>query len=100
MKALTVLRGLGWGTIMLAWTIQLGWAEPDHGGFREHGHGHCHGHELMTHHACAGDHLHHLLKHKKELGLTDEQVTKLRAIDLDLDRARIKGEAEVGVAER
>jgi hypothetical protein len=33
------------------------------------------------------DHLRHLLKHHKEIGLTEEQVKKLKAIELDFDRA-------------
>ena len=57
-----------------------------HGG---HGHGH------MTSHL-----LWHLLKNKQELGLTDEQITKLRAVALDADRARIRAEAEVKVSKR
>jgi Spy/CpxP family protein refolding chaperone len=55
---------------------------------------------MMTHHGCVGEHLHHLLKHQKELGLTDEQVTKLKAIGLDTDRAWIKGRADIRIAER
>jgi len=42
----------------------------------------------------------HLLKNKQELGLTDEQITKLRAVALDADRARIRAEAEVKVSKR
>jgi Spy/CpxP family protein refolding chaperone len=56
--------------------------------------------EMMMHHACAAEHLRHLLKHRKEIGLSDEQVKKLNAIDLDYDRAWIKGQAERDVVER
>jgi len=62
------------------------------------GHGCCG--EMMEHHAYAADHLQHLLKHHKEIGLTEEQVKKLKAIELDFDRARIKSEAEIHIAER
>jgi Spy/CpxP family protein refolding chaperone len=46
------------------------------------------------------DHLQHLLKHQKEIGLTEEQVKKLKAIELDFDRGWIRADAEVHVAER
>jgi protein CpxP len=54
-----------------------------------------HGHGSGTTHL-----LRHLLKNKQEIGLTDEQVTKLRAVALDADRARIRAEADVMVSER
>ncbi len=54
-----------------------------------------HGHGNMTSHL-----IRHLLKNKQELGLTDEQITKLRAVALDADRARIRAEAEVKVSKR
>jgi periplasmic protein CpxP/Spy len=41
-----------------------------------------------------------ILQHQKEIGLTDEQVKKLKAIELDFDRARIKSEAEIQIVER
>jgi len=56
--------------------------------------------ETKGHRAHAADHLRHLLQHQQEIGLTEEQVKKLNAIDLDYDRARIKAEAEIHVAER
>lgn len=48
----------------------------------------------------AGHFLRHLLKHQKEIGLTEDQVARLKAIHLELDRTRIRIEAEVLVAER
>ena len=53
------------------------------------------GHGNMTSHL-----LRHLLKNKQELGLTDEQITKLRAVALDADRAQIRAEADVKVSKR
>jgi len=44
--------------------------------------------------------LRHLLKNKQELGLTDEEVTKLRAVALDADLARIRAKADMKVSER
>lgn len=58
-----------------------------------HGHG-MHGHSVATYM------LRYLLRDKQEIGLTDEQIAKLRTIALDYDRAAIRGKAEVKVAER
>jgi len=44
--------------------------------------------------------LHRLLRHQQDIGLTDEQVAKLKALALDQDRAQIRGHADVLVAER
>lgn len=46
-----------------------------------------------------GHYLRHLLKHPKEIGLSADQVTRLKAIQLDLNRTRIKTEADIQVAE-
>jgi Spy/CpxP family protein refolding chaperone len=42
----------------------------------------------------------HLLKHEQDIGLTADQVTKLKDIQLKLDKTRIKAEADIQVAER
>jgi protein CpxP len=66
-----------------------------------HGHGCCEkmmGH--MGHESRSIDHLRHLLKHQKEIGLTEEQVKRLKAIELDFDRGWIKSDAEIHIAER
>jgi periplasmic protein CpxP/Spy len=42
--------------------------------------------------------LKHLLKHGKELGLTPEQITKLKTMQLDLGRAQARAEADIKVA--
>lgn len=54
----------------------------------------------MGHDVHSADHLRHLLKHQKEIELTEEQVKKLKAIELDFDRGWIKSDAEIHVAER
>ena len=41
-----------------------------------------------------------LEKHEKEIGLSAEQVTKLKDLQLNLDKNRIKMEADIQVAER
>lgn len=85
---------------MLGWSAQPAWADEEHHDSRGYSSGHgCCG-EMMGHHARAGEHLHHLLSQQKAIGLTDEQMKKLKAIDLDYDRARIKSEAEIRIAER
>ena len=44
--------------------------------------------------------LRNLLRHQQDLGLTDDQVTKLKVLALDQDRAQIRAHADVQVAER
>jgi len=48
----------------------------------------------------AGHLIRHLLKHEKEIGLTADQVAKLKDVQLTLDKTRIKSEADIQVAER
>ena len=50
--------------------------------------------------AGAGHLIRHLLKHEKDIGLSAEQVTKLKEMQLNLDKNRIKMEADIQVAER
>ena len=54
-----------------------------------------HGHGGTTSHV-----LHHLLWHQKDIGLTDEQVTKLKNLALAQDRAQVRTHADIRVAER
>ena len=44
--------------------------------------------------------LRYFLRHQKDLGLADEQITRLRTMALDQDRAQIRARADVQVAER
>lgn len=76
------------------------WADKDRHGKGYGGHGsHREGHQMMGHHH-TGHYLRHLLTHQKEIGLTGEQVAKIKAIQLELDKTRIKMEADILVAER
>jgi Spy/CpxP family protein refolding chaperone len=43
--------------------------------------------------------LRHLLTHRQDIGLTADQVGKLKALQLDLRRARFRGEAEIEIEE-
>ncbi|MBI4401157.1 MAG: periplasmic heavy metal sensor [Nitrospirae bacterium] len=96
-----VLTGILAVMMLLGLGLQPVWADEGYGdskGYRG-GHGY-RGHGMVGHHGSTSHYLRHLLKHHKEIGLTDEQVAKLKAIQLDLDRTRIRTEAEVLVAER
>src|SRR5512140_894434 len=93
-------------TLAAAMSLTLGtsgvWAE----GYGKEGHaggGHSamggHGTGGMMH-SSTGHLIRHLLKHEKEIGLTAEQVAKLKDVQLSLDKTRIKTEAEIQIAER
>src|SRR5262245_20375976 len=79
--------------------------EPGYGhgggkdGYGGRGHGMMGG-GMGTMHSSAGHLIRHLLKHEKEIGLTADQVTKLKDVQLNLDKTRIKSEADIQVAER
>jgi protein CpxP len=79
------------------------WAnEPGYGkeGHAEGGHSSMGGHGAGMMHNSTGHLIRHLLKHEKEIGLTAEQVAKLKDMQLNLDKTRIKSEADIQVAER
>lgn len=87
----------------LAHGVSPVWADQEsgygeHGGGYEKG-GHGMGMGMMMHGGTS--HLiKHLFKHQQEIGLNDEQVGKLKDIQLNLDKTRIKMEADIQVAER
>ncbi len=86
-------------TAMLGIGMPPAWADEGYG----HGKGYRSGygsHMMGARHASTGHLLRGLLGSQKEMGLTDEQVTKLKAIQLDLDKTRIKTEADIMIAER
>lgn len=83
----------------LSMGISTVWAnEPGygHGG----GYGSMGGYGAGMKHSGTGQLIRHLLKHEQQLGLTAEQVTKLKDMQLNLDKTRIKTEADIQVAER
>jgi len=51
-------------------------------------------------HSGTGHLIRHLLKHEKDIGLTVDQVLKLKDLQLSLDKIRIKAEADIQIAER
>jgi periplasmic protein CpxP/Spy len=84
--------------------ISTVWAnEPGYYGKEGHGgsgHSSMGGHGTNMMHNSTGHLIRHLLKHEHDIGLTPEQVTKLKEIQLNLDKVRIKTEADIQVAER
>ncbi|MGE3979755.1 MAG: Spy/CpxP family protein refolding chaperone, partial [Nitrospira sp.] len=56
------------------------------------------GHEQEDRDDHGGHYLKHLLKHAKEIGLTPEQIGKLKALQLDFKRTEARLEADVKVA--
>lgn len=65
-----------------------------------HGAGGSHGYGKGMMHTGTGHLIRHLLKHEKDIGLSADQVTKLKELQLNLDRVRIKAEADIQIAER
>lgn len=59
-----------------------------------------HGYGKGEMHSGTGHLIRHLLKHEKDIGLTAEQVAKLKDVQLNLDRIRIKTEADIKITER
>ena len=64
------------------------------------GYGGGHGMGMGGWHASTSHLLRHMLKHDKDIGLKEDQVSKLKEMQLNLDRTRIKSEADIMVAER
>ena len=54
---------------------------------------------MGEHHQTAGHLFRHLLKHQKEIGLSAEQVTRLKGLQMEFTRTRIHAEADINVAE-
>ncbi len=69
-------------------------------GYGSGGHGSMGGYGAGMMHNSTGQLIRHLLKHEQDIGLTAEQVAKLKDMQLDLDKTRIKSEADIQVAER
>jgi Spy/CpxP family protein refolding chaperone len=87
--------------LALALGVSGAWAE----GYGKEGHaggGHSSmgGHGMGIMHSSTGHLIRHLLKHEKEIGLTADQVAKLKDMQLTLDKTRIKAEADIQIAER
>lgn len=87
--------------ISTAWANEPGYGKEGHGGGgHSYGHSPTGGHGSGMMHNSTGHLIRHLLKHEQDIGLTAEQVTKLKEMQLNLDKIRIKTEADIQVAER
>jgi periplasmic protein CpxP/Spy len=89
----------------IALTVGLSTVQANEYGYGKEGHaggGHSAmgGHGMGMMHSSTGHLIRHLLKHERDIGLTAEQVTKLKEMQLNLDKTRIKSEADIQVAER
>lgn len=91
-SALTLALGLAG-----AQANEYGYGKDGHAGG---GHSAMGGHGMGMMHSSTGHLIRHLLKHDKEIGLSAEQVAKLKEMQLNLDKTRIKSEADIQVAER
>lgn len=83
-----------------AWANEPGYGQGMKDGYGSGGHGAMGSHGMGMMQSSAGHLIRHLLKHEKDIGLTADQVAKLKDIQLNLDKTRIKAEADIQVAER
>jgi Spy/CpxP family protein refolding chaperone len=104
----------GASLLTCALAVAPAWADPDkkYGGHGEKGYGgHGEGYGRSGHgmggamvemmmHGGTGHLIRHLLKHEKDIGLSADQVAKLKDMQLNMDKTRIKMEADIQVAER
>ena len=96
-----ILTGVLAVVMLLGLAAQVAWADEEAGYRKGHDGGYSMGtHRMGGHQGSTGHYLRHLLRHQKEIGLTDDQVTKLKIIQLELDRTRIKTEADIQITER
>jgi Spy/CpxP family protein refolding chaperone len=82
--------------VLVAATILPGLADEGHGrkmGGQMHG-----GHDQGEEEEHSAHYLQHLLKHAKEIGLTPEQIGKLKAMQLDFKRTEARTEADIKIA--
>ena len=91
---------LVWGSVvLLSANVQTVRADGDHGGMMG---GHmckmCKGHDQNKEDEHSSHDLKQLLKQGKEIGLTSEQISKLKTMQLDLSRAQARAEADIKVA--
>ncbi|MBK9946681.1 MAG: hypothetical protein IPP12_05770 [Nitrospira sp.] len=86
------VAGIAVSTLVVAMAMGTVFADDGHG---KKGHG---GHDQEEQEDHSGHYVKHLLKHAKEIGLTSEQVGKLKAIQLDFKRSEARLEADAKVA--
>ena len=88
---------LVWGSVVLLGpNVQTVRADGGHGGMMC---GHmCEGHDHSKQDEHSSYDLKHFLKHGKEIGLTAEQISKLKTMQLDQSRAQARADADIKVA--
>lgn len=99
-SGMKMLLGVAAGAVLSGITMTSAWAD---GGPVCRGGGQAFGmarHGMSAHGGMTSHVLRHLLRHQQDLGLTDDQVTKLKVLALDQDRAQIRAHADIQVAER
>ncbi len=89
-----------WGSVvLLSANVQTVRADGDHGGLMCGNMCKMHeGHDQSKQDEHSSHDLKHLLKHGKEIGLTPEQISKLKTMQLDQSRAQARAEADIKVA--
>jgi Spy/CpxP family protein refolding chaperone len=83
--------------ISAVWANEPGYGKQGHMGG---GHSSMGGYGAGMKHSGTGHLIRHLLQREQEIGLTAEQVAKLKEMQLNLDKVRIRTEADIQVAER
>lgn len=99
-SGIRIFLGVAAGTVLLGMAAPFAWAD---GGTACRGGGHAFGmarHGMSGHAGMTSHVLRSLLTHQQDLGLTEDQVSKLKALALDQDRAKIRAHADVQVAQR
>jgi Spy/CpxP family protein refolding chaperone len=91
--------GLIAGAVMLVLTSSFAWADGGYNWSRGHAF-RSSGHGMQSHGKMMHGFADRLLRHKHQLNLSDEQVTRLKALSLERDVAAIKAHAEVMLAAR
>jgi Spy/CpxP family protein refolding chaperone len=86
------VAGIGGATLIVAMTAFPVFSDEGHG---QMGHG---GHDQGEQEDHGGHYLRHLLKHAKEIGLTAEQIGKVKAMQLDFKRSEARLEADSKIA--
>lgn len=88
--------GLSGAALIVAATVLTGLADEGHGGMKrgqmQSGQDQGEQEEQCAHY------LKHLLKHAKEIGLTAEQISKLKSMQLDVNRTQARTEADIKIA--
>lgn len=109
-----VIMMAGASLVSCALAVAPAWPDPDKGygshgdknygghggGYGRSGHGMGAAMMEMMMHGGTGHLIRHLLKHEKDIGLSADQVTKLKEMQLNMDKTRIKMEADIQVTER